>query len=338
MKILVTGGNGYIGSHTLIQLIRSGAFEVVSIDNLSRSARGTMDRIERITGRRVVNHELDLCDRAATLSVFEKEGPIDGVIHFAAYKCVPESVEKPVMYYRNNLNSLLNVLEACGKYHIPNLIFSSSCSVYGEVSQLPVTEDTPIGEAACPYAHTKQIGEAMIRACCGHGLKAILLRYFNPVGADMSGLNGELSPDAPNNLMPIIMETASGKRKEMSVYGTDYDTRDGSCIRDYIHVTDIAEAHVKALQFLVDQKNTEDCTLFNLGSGNGVSVLEMLHAFERVMGRSLNYKLGPRRPGDIPAIYSNSEKAHRLLGWQCRYGIDDMIRSAWKWEEEMNKK
>lgn len=338
MKILVTGGNGYIGSHTLIQLIRSGAFEVVSIDNLSRSARGTMDRIERITGRRVVNHELDLCDRAATLSVFEKEGPIDGVIHFAAYKCVPESVEKPVMYYRNNLNSLLNVLEACGKYHIPNLIFSSSCSVYGEVSQLPVTEDTPIGEAACPYAHTKQIGEAMIRACCGHGLKAILLRYFNPVGADMSGLNGELSPDAPNNLMPIIMETASGKRKEMSVYGIDYDTRDGSCIRDYIHVTDIAEAHVKALQFLVDQKNTEDCTLFNLGSGNGVSVLEMLHAFERVMGRSLNYKLGPRRPGDIPAIYSNSEKAHRLLGWQCRYGIDDMIRSAWKWEEEMNKK
>jgi UDP-glucose 4-epimerase len=297
-----------------------------------------MDRIERITGRRVVNHELDLCDRAATLSVFEKEGPIDGVIHFAAYKCVPESVEKPVMYYRNNLNSLLNVLEACGKYHIPNLIFSSSCSVYGEVSQLPVTEDTPVGEAACPYAHTKQIGEAMIRACCGHGLKAILLRYFNPVGADMSGLNGELSPDAPNNLMPIIMETASGKRKEMSVYGTDYDTRDGSCIRDYIHVTDIAEAHVKALQFLVDQKNTEDCTLFNLGSGNGVSVLEMLHAFERVMGRSLNYKLGPRRPGDIPAIYSNSEKAHRLLGWQCRYGIDDMIRSAWKWEEEMNKK
>ncbi len=338
MKILVTGGNGYIGSHTLIQLIRSGAFEVVSIDNLSRSARGTMDRIERITGRRVVNYELDLCDRDATFSVFEKEGPIDGVIHFAAYKCVPESVEKPVMYYRNNLNSLLNVLEACGKYHIPNLIFSSSCSVYGEVSQLPVTEDTPIGEAACPYAHTKQIGEAMIRACCGHGLKAILLRYFNPVGADMSGLNGELSPDAPNNLMPIIMETASGKRKEMSVYGTDYDTRDGSCIRDYIHVTDIAEAHVKALQFLVDQKNTEDCTLFNLGSGNGVSVLEMLHAFERVMGRSLNYKLGPRRPGDIPAIYSNSEKAHRLLGWQCRYGIDDMIRSAWKWEEEMNKK
>ena len=338
MKILVTGGNGYIGSHTLIQLIRSGAFEVVSIDNLSRSARGTMDRIERITGRRVVNHELDLCDRDATFSVFEKEGPIDGVIHFAAYKCVPESVEKPVMYYRNNLNSLLNVLEACEKYHIPNLIFSSSCSVYGEVSQLPVTEETPIGEAACPYAHTKQIGEAMIRACCGHGLKAILLRYFNPVGADMSGLNGELSPDAPNNLMPIIMETASGKRKEMSVYGTDYDTRDGSCIRDYIHVTDIAEAHVKALQFLVDQKNTEDCTLFNLGSGNGVSVLEMLHAFERVMGRSLNYKLGPRRPGDIPAIYSNSEKAHRLLGWQCRYGIDDMIRSAWKWEEEMNKK
>lgn len=334
MKILVTGGNGYIGSHTLIQLIKSNEFDVVSIDNLSRSARGTMDRIEKITGRHVTNYEVDLCDREATFEVFEKEGPIDGVIHFAAYKCVPESVSQPIMYYRNNLNSLLNVLEACEKYHVPNLIFSSSCSIYGEVSQLPVTEATPAGVAACPYAHTKQIGEGMIRAFCekSSGFNAILLRYFNPVGADMSGLNGELSPDTPNNLMPIIMETGIGKRKEMTVYGTDYDTRDGSCIRDYIHVTDIANAHVKAVQFLVNHKNTESCSIFNLGSGNGISVLEMLHAFEKITGQKLNYKLGKRRPGDIPAIYSNSEKAHRLLGWQCEYGVEDMIRSAWKWE------
>lgn len=337
MKILVTGGNGYIGSHTLIQLIKSGEFEVVSIDNLSRSARGTMDRIEKITGKHVVNYEVDLCDKAATFKVIEKEGPIDGIIHFAAYKCVPESVSKPVMYYRNNLNSLLNIMEACEKFHIPNLIFSSSCSIYGEVKDLPVTEATPAGVAACPYAHTKQIGEGMIRAFCeqASNFNAILLRYFNPVGADMSGLNGELSPDTPNNLMPIIMETGIGKRKSMTVYGTDYDTRDGSCIRDYIHVTDIANAHVKALQFLINHKNTNNCEVFNLGSGNGISVLEMLNAFEKITGQKLNYQLGERRPGDIPAIYSNSAKAKELLGWECQFGVEDMIQSAWKWEQQL---
>ena len=333
-KILVTGGNGYIGSHTLIQLLKDGGFEAVSIDNLSRSARGTMDRIERITGQRVTNHEVDLCDLAATLAVFEQEGPIDGVIHFAAYKCVPESVSQPLLYYRNNLNSLLNIIEACHRYHVPRLIFSSSCSIYGEVKDLPVTEETPVGVAACPYAHTKQIGEGIIRAFCDSqpDFQAILLRYFNPVGADMSGLNGELSPDTPNNLMPIIMETGSGKRASMTVYGTDYDTRDGSCIRDYIHVTDIANAHVKALKFLLENRNTEACSVFNLGSGNGISVLEMLNAFEKITGKKLNYVLGDRRPGDIPAIYSNSEKAHRLLGWECQYGVEEMIRSAWQWE------
>lgn len=339
MKILVTGGNGYIGSHTLIQLIKSGEFDVVSIDNLSRSTRGTMDRIEKITGRKVTNHEVDLCDREATFSVFEKEGPIDGIIHFAAFKCVPESVEKPVMYYRNNLNSLLNVMEACEKFHVPNLIFSSSCSIYGDVKDLPVTEATPMGVAACPYAHTKQIGEGMLRAFCEgkSDFQTILLRYFNPVGADLSGLNGELSPDKPNNLMPIIMETGFGIRKSMTVYGTDYDTRDGSCIRDYIHVTDIADAHVKALQYLINKKNASNCEVFNLGSGNGVTVLEMLNAFERITGKKLNYTLGDRRPGDIPAIYSNSEKARTLLGWECQYGVEEMIQSAWKWEINRNK-
>ncbi len=336
MKVLVTGGNGYIGSHTLIELIRDGGFEVVSVDNLSRSARGTMDRIERVTGRKVRNYEVDCCDKSALFSVFEKEGPIDGVIHFAAFKCVPESVDKPVMYYRNNLNSLLNILEACEQFAVPNLIFSSSCSIYGEVEKLPVTEDTPAGEAACPYAHTKQIGEAMIQAFCKchrDNFSAILLRYFNPVGADMTGLNGELSPDKPNNLMPIIMETGIGKRPSMTVFGTDYDTRDGSCIRDYIHVTDIADAHVKALQFLRDKKNTSNCTVFNLGSGNGISVIEMLNAFEKITGQKLNYELGPRRQGDLAAIYSDSAKAEKLLGWKCRYNVEDMIRSAWMWEK-----
>ncbi|MBO4646246.1 MAG: UDP-glucose 4-epimerase GalE [Bacteroidales bacterium] len=334
-KILVTGGNGYIGSHTLIQLIRSGQFEVVSIDNLSRSARGTMERIKKITGKAVTNHEVDLCDREATFSVFEKEGPIDGVIHFAAYKCVPESVEQPLMYYRNNLNSLLNVLDACEKFRIPHLVFSSSCSVYGEVEQLPVSEATPMGTAACPYAHTKQIGEGMIRSFASQhsSFRAILLRYFNPVGADMSGWNGELSPDKPNNLMPIIMETASGKRPSMTVYGTDYATRDGSCIRDYIHVTDIADAHVKALQYAMNETAADNCEIFNLGSGNGISVLEMLHAFEKITGQKLNYELGPRRPGDIPAIFSDSSKARKLLHWECHYGVEEMILSAWKWEQ-----
>ena len=340
MKILVTGGNGYIGSHTLIQLIRSGEFEMVSVDNLSRSAAGTMDRIEAISGVKVKNYAVDICNREDFFSVFEKEGKIDGIIHFAAYKSVPESVDEPVKYYRNNLNSLLNVIEACEKFSVPNLIFSSSCSIYGDVEQLPVTEETPAGEAACPYAHTKQIGEQMIRAyALKHpALQSILLRYFNPVGADMSGLNGELSPDKPNNLMPIIMETGIGKRPEMTVYGTDYDTRDGSCIRDYIHVTDIADAHVKALQFLIRKENKTNCEVFNLGSGHGVSVLEMLHAFEKITGKKLNYKLGPRRQGDIPAIYSNSTKAKQLLGWECKYGVEEMILSAWKWEEHLAKK
>lgn len=335
MKILVTGGNGYIGSHTLIQLIEEGGFEVVSIDNLSRSSRGMMQRIEDITGVKVTNHEIDLCDRNALFQVLQQEGHIDGIIHFAAFKSVPESVDKPLMYYRNNLNSLMNVLEACDRFAIPNLIFSSSCSIYGEVDTLPVTEETPMGKAACPYAHTKQIGETMIRTFCQKrpDFRAIILRYFNPVGADMSGLIGELSHDMPNNLMPIIMETASGKRSSMTVFGTDYDTRDGSCIRDYIHVTDIANAHVQALLFAIRREYRENCSVFNLGSGNGVTVLEMLNAFEKIMGRKLNYTIGPRRQGDVAAIYSDSQKAEKLLGWKCRYNVEDMIKSAWAWEQ-----
>lgn len=336
-KILVTGGNGYIGSHTIIELIKNGNFEVVSVDNYSRSSEGTMDRIEQITGKKVLNYNIDLCQRSDVLQLFETEKQIDGIIHFAAFKSVPESVEQPLQYYRNNLNSLSNILEACEIYHVPHLIFSSSCSIYGEVKKLPVTEETPAGEAFCPYAHTKQIGETMIRcfAKIHPDLQTVLLRYFNPVGADMSGKNGELSYDQPNNLFPILMETGIGIRKQMTVYGTDYDTRDGSCIRDYIHVSDIADAHIKALQYLINQENKSNCEVFNLGSGNGVSVLEMIHAFEKITGRKLNYTLGERRPGDIPAIFSNSSKAQTILHWECRYGIEDMILSAWKWQNEL---
>jgi UDP-glucose 4-epimerase len=226
-------------------------------------------------------------------------------------------------------------LEACLKYNIPNLIFSSSCSIYGEVETLPVNEVTPMGTPFCPYAHTKQIGEEMIRffANANPHFNAVILRYFNPVGAHSSGLNGELSPDKPNNLMPIITQVAIGKMKQLTVFGTDYDTRDGSCIRDYVHVSDIADAHVKAMQFLIEKRNTNNCEVFNLGLGNGVSVLEMIHAFEEITGVKLNYTLGTRRAGDVPAVYSDSTRAEKLLHWQCKRTLEDMLTSAWKWEQ-----
>ncbi len=337
-KIIVTGGTGYIGSHTIIELIKSEQFEAVAVDSCVRSTPETIDRIEEITGVHVKHYNVDICDRNAFFSVIEQEAPVAGIIHFAAFKCVPESVEKPLMYYRNNLGSLENVLEACELYHIPRLIFSSSASIYGDVKELPVTEKTPFGTPFCPYAHTKQIGEQMIHffADTHPDLQSVILRYFNPVGNDMSGLNGELSPDKPNNLMPIVTQVAIGKMKQLTVFGTDYDTRDGSCIRDYIHVCDIANAHVKALQFLMDKKNESNYEIFNLGSGNGVSVLEIINAFEKVNHIKLNYTIGGRRPGDVPAIYSNSQRANALLDWHCRYDINDMVESAWKWEKHLN--
>lgn len=336
-KIMVTGGTGYIGSHTIIQLIKSGEFEVISVDSCIRSTPETIDRIEKITGVKVKNYQVDICDKESFFAIFEEEKNISGIIHFAALKSVPESVEKPLEYYRNNLGSLENVLEACTKFNVPNFIFSSSCSIYGEVNDLPVSENTPVGTPFCPYAHTKQIGEEMIRfySEIHPDFNAVILRYFNPVGADMSGLNGELSPDKPNNLMPIITQVAVGKMKQLTVFGTDYDTRDGSCIRDYIHVTDIAEAHIKALQFVIQHKNNSNLEVFNLGSGSGITVLEMLHTFEEVSGIKLNYVIGERRAGDIPAIYSNSTKAHTILGWKCKYDLRDIIESAWKWEQEL---
>jgi UDP-glucose 4-epimerase len=334
MKVLITGGTGYIGSHTIIEMIETGKFTPICVDSCERSTPETMDRIEQITGIRAPFYKLNICDKEAFFQIFEEHGDITGIIHFAAYKSVPESVEKPLEYYRNNLQSLENVLEACLKFNIPNFIFSSSCAIYGAVEQLPVHEDTPMGVPFCPYAHTKQIGEEMIRffAKIHPQFNAAILRYFNPVGAHSSGLNGELSPDKPNNLMPIITQVGIGKMKQMTVYGTDYPTRDGSCIRDYVHVSDIADAHIKALEFLIEKRNSENCEVFNLGSGNGVSVLEMIHSFEKITGIKLNYILGKRRAGDVPAVYSNSARAHSLLYWQCTKTLIDMVESAWRWE------
>lgn len=336
---MVTGGCGYIGSHTIIELIQSGKYDVVSVDSCVRSTPKTIQRIAEITGVEIHNYQVDICDKDAFFKVMSEKTDVQGIIHFAAFKAVGESVDEPLMYYRNNLGALANVLEACQKFDVPNLIFSSSCSVYGDVKNLPVSENTPMGKAFCPYAYTKQVGEEMIRNMMipNPKMNALILRYFNPVGAHPSGLNGELSPDKPNNLIPIIMHVASGVLPKMTVFGTDYDTRDGSCIRDYLHVSDIADAHVKAIDYLLERKNEEQCEVFNLGSGNGVSVLEMLNAAEKIIGKKLNYELGERRAGDVPAIYGDSSRANTLLNWHCRYNVDDMIASAWKWENHLKE-
>jgi UDP-glucose 4-epimerase len=337
MKVLITGGTGYIGSHTIIEMIETGKFTPLCVDSCERSSQKTIERIEKITNIRVPFYKLNICNKDAFFQIFEENKDISGIIHFAAYKSVPESVKKPLEYYRNNLQSLENVLEACVKYNIPNLIFSSSCSIYGAVEKLPVNEETQMGAPFCPYAHTKQIGEDMLRFFTQiyPQFNAVILRYFNPVGAHSSGLNGEFSPDKPNNLMPIITQVGIGKMERLIVFGTDYDTRDGSCIRDYVHVSDIADAHVKAMELLIEKRNNTNCEIFNLGSGNGVSVLEMLHAFEKITGVKLNYLLGERRPGDIPAVYSDSTRAHEILKWQCKKTLVDMVESAWKWEQHL---
>ena len=337
MKVLITGGAGYIGSHTIIEMIETGKFTPICVDSCERSTPETIDRIEKITAFRMPFYQRNICNKDAFFRIFEEHKDIVGIIHFAAYKNVPESVEKPLEYYRNNLQSLENVLEACFKYNIPNFIFSSSCSIYGDVKQLPVNEITPIGIPFCPYAHTKQIGEEMVRFFTQvyPQINAVILRYFNPVGAHSSGFNGELSPDKPNNLMPIITQVAIGKMKQMTVFGTDYDTRDGTCIRDYVHVSDIADAHVKALQFLLEKRNNTNFEVFNLGSGKGVSVLEMIKSFEEITDIKLNYVLGNRRAGDVPAVYSDSARAKKLLHWNCQRTLADMIISAWKWEKNL---
>ena len=333
-KVLVTGGCGYIGSHTIIDLLENG-FEVVSIDNLVRSKSLTIDRIDKITGTKIKNYVVDLCDFDATKAVFAAEPNIEGIIHFAALKSVPESVEKPLLYYKNNIESLVNLLQLANEFSIKSFVFSSSCSVYGNATDLPVTEQTPLTEAESPYAHTKQIGEAIIKAQAKKSnTKFILLRYFNPVGAHESGEIGEDTTDVITAVVPRITGTAIGKFPLFTVLGTDYPTRDGSCIRDYIHVMDIANAHTKALEYAAQEKNSE-VEIFNLGTGNGVTVLEAIQSFERVGGQKLNYKLGDRRAGDVVAIYADNQKAVTQLGWQIRRDLDTMMRTAWVWEQKM---
>ncbi len=336
-KILVTGGAGYIGSHTIIELLNAG-FEVVSIDNYVNSEPETYDRIEKITGKRISYYDVDLCDREKTLEIFRKEAPISGVIHFAALKSVPDSVANPVLYFHNNNESLLNVADASMKTGVNYLIFSSSCSVYGNVEpeMLPVNENTPLQMPESPYGYTKLMGENMLRFLVDKGtFEVISLRYFNPVGAHESGLIGELASKRVNNLVPVITQSAIGIRKEFTVFGDDYNTRDGSCIRDYIHVVDIADAHVKAIQYQMSGKQEQPFDIFNLGTGNGVSVFEAINAFERVSGIKPPYSVGGRREGDVEAIYSDSSRAAEMLGWKPNRGIDEMMRSAWEWQKYM---
>lgn len=330
--ILVTGGAGYIGSHTIIELLETTKFNVVSIDNFSNSSEKTFDRIEKITGKRIHNHNIDICDMVALTKVFEEDESIVGVIHFAAFKSVDESVIYPQKYYHNNINSLSNILDCCLKYNITNFIFSSSCSVYGNIDNLPVKETTPIGKAESPYAHTKQMGEEIIKDFINTNtnLRVIILRYFNPVGAHISGLIGESPINKPNNLIPIITNTAIGKIPMMTIYGNDYPTRDGTCIRDYVHVTDIASAHIKSMLLLIENKAS--FLTLNLGTGNGVSVLEAVNTFEKITGDKLNYILGPKRLGDICAIYSDNTFTEKTLNWTPIYSLEDMLKSAWRWE------
>jgi UDP-glucose 4-epimerase len=332
-KILVTGGCGYIGSHTIVDLAENG-YEVVSIDNFSNSKPSVIKGIEKTLGKKIENHAIDLCQLAALEDFFKSNPDIDGIIHFAAFKYVNESVEKPLEYYSNNLNSLINLLHCCKKYDIRHFVFSSSCSVYGNAAQLPVDENAPLAKAESPYANTKVVGEQIIQDFCKtHSFKATLLRYFNPVGAHPAGHIGENPEGIPQNVVPRITGTALGKFDAFVVAGSDYNTKDGSCIRDYIHLCDIAHAHTLALRWLFEQTDSK-CEIFNLGSGSGTTVLELIEAFEKANRLKLNYSLGPRRPGDVEAIYANNAKAQAQLGWQTRYTLADMMRSAYEWEKK----
>lgn len=336
-KILVTGGCGYIGGHTIVDLIDNG-FEVISVDDLSKGSLRMLHGIEKIVRKPVKNYRVNLCNLEDTQAIFIENPDIAGIIHFAAYKSVPESVDQPLKYYRNNVDSLVNILQCAQEYGVKYFVFSSSCSVYGNAQSLPVEETAPLAEPESPYARTKQIGEAMCRDITktNRNFNAMLLRYFNPVGAHPTALIGELQ-EKPENLVPVITQTAIGKRKEMQVFGSDYPTRDGSCVRDYIHVMDIANAHTRALQYMLNGANQSRCEVFNLGTGNGVTVLELIRAFEKVSGQNLNYKNGGRRPGDVVEVYANNNKAKELLGWETKYDLDEMMDTAWRWEVELKK-
>lgn len=333
-KVLVTGGCGFIGSHTIVDLLEKG-FDVVCVDNLHNATEEALIGIKKITHKSVSNIVADVSDWAAFSKIFKKDPDIDSIIHFAALKSVEESVFNPTLYYEKNIGGISNVIRAVEEFGIKHVIFSSSCTVYGNPEKLPVTEETPFGEAESPYGATKQIAEIMLKCYYLNAKKgsAISLRYFNPAGAHESTHLGEASSNKASNLVPVITETAIGKRESMSVFGTDYDTRDGSCIRDYIHVMDLAEAHTLSLQYLIAGKNEASYEMFNLGIGEGVSVLEAIKAFEKVSQQKLNYKLGPRRAGDVVAIYANKEKSETRLQWKPSRGIDTIMKTAWDWEK-----
>ncbi|MBT9484271.1 UDP-glucose 4-epimerase GalE [Sediminibacterium sp.] len=336
-KILVTGGTGFIGSHTIVDLIENG-YEVISIDNFARSTTIALSGIEKITGKKIKNYTVDLKNFDETRAVFQENTDIDGIIHFAAYKAVGESVEEPLRYYENNMFGLINLLKCVQEFGVPNFVFSSSCTVYGNPDVIPVTENTAIKPAESPYGATKQMGEVVIKDFSKvANTNTILLRYFNPVGAHPSCLIGELPVGKPQNLVPAITQTAIGKLPKMWVHGSDYPTKDGSCVRDYIHVSDIAHAHTLAIQYLMDGKNETKCDVFNLGTGDGVSVLEAIHTFEEVSNLKLNYEIGPRRAGDVVAIYANNDAAVTKLGWKIKYGIKEMMDTAWKWELKLKQ-
>ena len=336
-KILVTGGCGYIGAHTIVDLIENG-FDPICVDNNSRSTPILLEGIEKITGKKIKNYKVDLCSFDETHAVFQENPNIEGIIHFAAYKSVGESVHKPLLYFENNILSLINILKCVKEFQIPYFIFSSSCTVYGSPDEIPVTESTPPKPAESPYGYTKQMGEQIVSETTKTIFaQSILLRYFNPVGAHPSALIGEMPLGKPENLVPAITQTAIGKLPQMKVYGDDYPTRDGSCVRDYIHVCDIAHAHTLALQYLIDHGNKSRCEVFNLGTGNGVTVLEAIKTFEKVSSVKLNYVIGPRRQGDVVAVYAENKLAREKLGWDIKYSLEDMMSTAWKWELKLKE-
>ena len=335
MKVLVTGGLGFIGSHTVVELQNVG-FEPVIIDNLSNSSIEVLDRITNITGKKPLFEQMDLRDKTSVQNFFKKHHDVSGVIHFAASKAVGESVENPLLYYENNINALVYILQELQQKEEAHFIFSSSCTVYGQAEKMPITEDASVQPAMSPYGNTKQIGEEIITDVVKvSNINSILLRYFNPIGAHPTAEIGELPIGVPQNLVPFITQTGIGLRQELSVYGDDYPTTDGTAIRDYIHVVDLAKAHVVALQRLIEKKNLSKIETFNLGTGTGSSVLEVITAFEKVSGKKLPYKIVGRREGDITSAYANTDKANNVLGWKAQSTLEESLASAWKWEQKI---
>lgn len=333
-KILVTGGAGYIGSHTVVELVNAG-YETIIIDNFSRSDRTLPEGIEKITGQQVKLFEGDCCDKSFLEHVFKSAGPISAVLHFAAYKSVGESVEKPLSYYQNNVGSLVALLEVMQENHVRDFIFSSSCTVYGQPDHIPVNESAPFKRAESPYGATKQVCERILEDTYSTGFRIVSLRYFNPVGAHPTALLGELPIGTPNNLVPYVTQTAAGIRQNLTVFGSDYDTPDGSCIRDFIHVVDVAKAHVKAMEFLSEGSGENIFEVFNLGTGVGVSVLQLIDKFIKVTGVPIPYVIGARRPGDVEKVYADPAKVNSMLKWKTAYTLEDSLLHAWQWEKKI---